>query len=75
MRSLDRLGAVVVTVERGSAADAAGIEVGDVITAIGARMAPSPAQVRSSFAAARQGDLLIVAVTSGPAHRVVALQR
>jgi hypothetical protein len=75
MRPLARVGAEVVRVERGSAAEAAGIEVGDVITAIGASLAPSAAQVESSFAAARPGDFTIVTLMRGPAHRVVAIQR
>jgi S1-C subfamily serine protease len=75
MRSLARVGAEVVRVERGSAADAAGIEAGDVITAIGASLAPNGAQVESSFASARLGDFMIVTLMRGPAHRVVAIQR
>lgn len=75
MRPLARVGAEVVRVERGSAAEAAGIEAGDVITAIGASLAPSAAQVESSFAAARPGDFTIVTLMRGPVHRVVAIQR
>ena len=75
MRSLARVGAEVVRVTRGSAAEAAGIEAGDVITAIGASLAPSAAQVESSFASARPGDFTIVTLMRGPAHRVVAIQR
>ena len=75
LRPLGSVGAEVVRVERGSAADAAGIEAGDVITVIGASIAPSAAQVESSFASARRGDFMIVALMRGPEHRVVALQR
>jgi hypothetical protein len=75
MRTLARVGVEVVRVERGSAADAAGIEAGDVITAVGASMAPSAAQVESAFTSARRGDFTIVTLMRGPAHRVVALQR
>jgi S1-C subfamily serine protease len=75
MRPVARIGAEVVRVERGSAAYTAGIQSGDVITAIGSSMAPSAAQIESSFASARRGEFMIVALVRGPAHRVVALQR
>jgi S1-C subfamily serine protease len=75
MRPLARVGTEVIRVEQGSAADAAGIEAGDVITAIGASMAPTAEQVESSFASAARGDFMIVAVMRGPARRIVALQR
>ena len=59
----------------GSAAEAAGVETGDVITAIGDTMAPTVAQVETTFSSARRGAVLILAVTRGAAHRVMALER
>lgn len=75
MRPIARVGIEVTGVDRGSAADVAGVEPGDVMTAIGGIAAPTASQVRSAFAAARRGDLLIVALTRGGAHRVVPLER
>jgi S1-C subfamily serine protease len=65
----------VTRVVRGSAAEAAGIVAGDVITAIGNITAPTPVQIASAFDAMDRGDSLIVAVRREGAHRVMALQR
>jgi putative serine protease PepD len=75
MRPIADVGAAIVRVDPGSAAEAAGVEAGDVITAIGDTMAPSAAQVQSAFASMRPGDLLILTVTRGAAQRVVAIRR
>jgi S1-C subfamily serine protease len=75
MRPVARVGIEVVYVERGSAAEAAGIRAGDLVTAIGAIDAPTAAQVRSAFASAQPGGILIVAITRGTTHRVMGLQR
>jgi PDZ domain len=75
MRRVARAGTEVTRVVRGSASEAAGIAAGDVITAIGDIQAPTPAQIASAFEALDNGDLVIVAVSRGGAHRVMALQR
>jgi S1-C subfamily serine protease len=75
MRPVARVGIEIVYVERGSAAEAAGIRAGDLVTAIGAIDAPTAAQVRSAFASAQPGEILIVAITRGTTHRVMGLQR
>jgi hypothetical protein len=75
MRPVARVGIEVVYVERGSAAEAAGIRAADLVTAIGAIDAPTAAQVRSAFASAQPGAILIVAITRGTTHRVMGLQR
>lgn len=75
MRSVTRVGAEVMRVTRGSAADSAGLVAGDLVTAIGTTTAPTAGQVRSAFASIKQGDLLIVAVRRGAAHRVMVIQR
>ena len=75
MRQIARVGAEVVRVDRGSIAEVAGIEAGDVITAIGDIATPTPSRVRSTFASTPRGGLLLVALTRGPVHRVLALQR
>lgn len=75
MRPIAGVGAAIVRVDPGSAAEAAGVETGDVITAIGDTVAPGAEQVETAFASTRRGALLILAVTRGAAHRVVAIQR
>lgn len=75
LRMRPKVGAEVVRVERASAADRAGLTVGDVITLVAEVSAPTPAQVLRSFAAAGQGQRVIVAVTRGDAHFVTTLER
>jgi PDZ domain-containing protein len=75
MRRVASVGTEVTRVVRGSAAEAAGIAAGDLITAIGNIRTPTPAQISSAFEAIDSKGLLIVAVTRNGAHRVLALQR
>src|ERR1700741_3812723 len=75
MRTAPGIGVEIMRVERGSAADAAGIVAGDLGTAVGDTSAPTPAQVRNAFASMDGGELVILAVRRGATHRVVALQR
>jgi len=75
MRPVARVGTEVTRVARGSAAEAAGIAAGDLITVIGNVSAPTPAQIASAFDGVNRGDLLMVAVTRDGVHRVMALQR
>jgi serine protease Do len=75
MRGVAGVGAEVMRVERGSAADQAGIVAGDLVAAIDSVTAPTPSQVSSAFASIQRGDLLIAAIRRGGAHRVVAIQR
>jgi PDZ domain len=75
MRRVASTGTEVTRVVHGSAAEAAGIAAGDLITAIGNIRTPTPAQISSAFEALDSKGLLIVAVTRNGAHRVLALQR
>jgi PDZ domain-containing protein len=75
MRRVAGVGAEVMRVQRGSAADQAGIVAGDLVTAIDSVTAPTPSQVSSAFASIQRGELLIAAIRRGGAHRVVAVQR
>jgi S1-C subfamily serine protease len=75
MRRVAGQGTEVTRVVRGSASEAAGIAVGDLITAIGDIRAPTPAQIASAFEAIDSGDLVIVGVSRDGTHRVMALQR
>jgi S1-C subfamily serine protease len=69
------IGTEVTGVQRLSAADRAGLIVGDVITLFGALQAPTPAQVTRSFAALPSGDRVLVAVSRGDAHFVTVVGR
>lgn len=75
LRGRTKIGAEVVRVERASAADRAGLTVGDVITLVAEIPAPTPAQVMRSFASVGQGQRVMVAVTRGGAHFVTTLER
>jgi hypothetical protein len=73
-----RGGAEVVRVAPGSAAAAAGVQAGDLITVFGEVVAPTPSQVRRTFDAGDEGAEsrpIPVAVTRGTAHLVVSLER
>jgi hypothetical protein len=74
LRSVARVGAEVLTVASGSTAEEAGVRAGDVITVIGARKAPTAAQVRRGFAEAESADRPVpLAVTRGGTHLVLTL--
>ena len=75
LRARIKVGAEVVRIERGSAADRAGLAVGDVITLVAGLSAPTPAQVARSFTAMGRGERVIVAVTRGDAHFVTTFER
>lgn len=75
LRAVPRIGAEVLSVAAGSASAAAGIQPGDVITVFGDRHAPTPAEVRARFAAASADRPLLVAVTRGPLHQVLTLEK
>jgi hypothetical protein len=75
LRARPKIGAEVVRIERGSAADRAGLALGDVITLVVDVSAPTPAQVMRSYTSAAQGERVMVAVTRGDAHFVTTLER
>lgn len=75
LRRIADIGAEVMRVASGSAADDAGLLSGDVITRIDNVAAPTPAQVRNAFSSMARGQSLVVAIDRGTTHRVVALQR
>jgi S1-C subfamily serine protease len=75
LRARTKVGAEVVRVERGSAADRAGLTIGDVITLVAEASAPTPAQVMRSYTSMGQGERVIVAVTRGDAHVVTTFER
>jgi hypothetical protein len=73
MRVRSGIGTEVLYVEDGSAAMLAGIAVNDVLTRFGEWPAPMPEQINDAFAAATKDRALLVAVTRGGSHFVVAL--
>jgi len=75
MRTIPRIGVEIVRVDPGSAAARAGIEAGDVMTLIGEVERPTPAQVTRAFLAAAEDRPLLVGVTRGDRHRVLALRK
>jgi S1-C subfamily serine protease len=75
LRPRPQLGVEVVRLERGSAAERAGLVVGDVITVFGEIVAPTPNQMNRAFAALPSGKAVIVGVTRGDVHFVTALER
>jgi S1-C subfamily serine protease len=74
-RARTKVGAEVLRVERGSAADRAGLALGDVITLVADVHAPTPAQVMRSYTSIGQGERVMVAVTRGDSHFVTTLER
>lgn len=75
MRAKAGAGAEVTLVHAASVAGRAGIAVGDVITRVGTLAAPGPAQVTRAFDALPSGGALLVAITRGTEHLVVALAK
>jgi S1-C subfamily serine protease len=75
LRRVARTGSEVLRVDPQSAAAAAGLEAGDVITLIGNLNAPTPAQVRRAFASTSQEQPLLLAMTRGLTHRVLTLEK
>ena len=75
LRTSPGRGAIVVSVERASRADDAGLLPNDLITHIGRTRTPTPAQIRAAFMATQEGASIPVAVTRGDGHNVVSLMR
>lgn len=75
LRASPTAGAEVMRVDRGSAADRAGLVVGDVITLVADVQAPSPAEVVRAFTLTNEGQRVLIAVTRGDTHFVAALAR
>jgi len=75
LRTLPRVGAEVLHVLPRSIAARAGIQAGDVITKAGDVESPSSAQIARLFAAESPGESLVVALTRGQDHRVLAVAK
>ena len=75
LRARTKIGAEVVRIDPGSAADRAGLAIGDVITLVADVVRPTPAQVMRSYSSMSQGERVLVAVTRGKTHFVTTLER
>jgi hypothetical protein len=68
-------GAEIVEIAGGSPAEHAGFQVGDIVTRIADRHAPSPAVVARVLAATPTGAYAVFVVRRGSTHSVLALER
>lgn len=75
LRMMTGVGAAVVAVRSGSAADFAGLEPGDILTRIGSIQRPTPLQVQEAFNAASAGEALLIAFTRGDDHHVSVISK
>lgn len=75
LRDRAGVGAVVVEVDPGSAADDAGVMVGDVITLAARLRAPTAMQVARTFQTATEGSAVMLAITRGDRHLVTAVTK
>jgi putative serine protease PepD len=66
-------GVGITQVEAGSAADSAGLEVGDVITAVGGKPVATAQRLRAVIAAHAPGDKLALAVTRNGQKQTVSV--
>jgi hypothetical protein len=73
LRARPRLGAEVIHVDPGSAAEQGGLTAADVITSVGNVDAPTPAQVARSFASLKEGQHVLVGFTRADAHLLTVL--
>ena len=73
MRDLPGIGASVLRIDPRSAATAARLQEGDIITLAGDITAPTAAQISDAFRSARTGEAIMLAITRGRTHLVVGL--
>jgi hypothetical protein len=73
MKSVPGVGTTVVRIDPRSAASAARLQEGDIITLAGQITAPTAAQISNAFRSARTGEAIMFAITRGRTHLVVGL--
>ena len=69
------LGSRITRVAAHTAADRAGLQVGDIITMAGEDVEPTPSTVRRIFDAAHEGGAVVLAIRRGETYRLVVLRR
>lgn len=75
LRTRRGIGVEVIDVDPRSAAARAGLEPGDLITAIGPQTSPTSSQVSTAYNMVSSGATVLVAITRGDGHHVVALDK
>jgi S1-C subfamily serine protease len=75
MRSIQKIGVEVLSVQPRSRGARAGIQPGDRITVAAGHQSPSPAQLTRAFASLPQDGSILVAVTRGSERRVIAIEK
>lgn len=75
LRRIAGIGAEVVRVEPRSVAARAGLRVGDMLTTVGARSTPTPADVTQAWRALAAGSGLLVGFERDGHHLVTALEK
>ncbi len=75
LRTLPRLGARIETVAEGSAAQRAGLRTGDVLTRVGDVDSPTAVQANRAFNRATSDRPLLLGITRGETHLVMAMDR
>jgi S1-C subfamily serine protease len=73
MRRVPGVGVTIVRIDPRSAASAARLQEGDIITLVGHITAPTAAQIGDAFRSARPGEAIMLAITRGQTHLVVGL--
>ena len=73
MKGVPGVGTTVVRIDPRSAASAARLQEGDIITLVGQITAPTAAQISNAFRSARTGEAIMLAITRGRTHLVVGL--
>ena len=75
LRTIPKIGTQVLSVQPQSRGAKAGLRAGDVITVVDGSRAPTSVQLTRSFSALPENGSLLLAVTRGPEHRVVVLEK
>jgi S1-C subfamily serine protease len=75
LRTVARVGARIESVAPGSAGEHAGLRAGDLLTRVADIDAPTEAQARRAFQTATTERPLLLAVTRGDSHFVLAMDR
>jgi S1-C subfamily serine protease len=69
------LGSRVTQISAYTAADRAGLQVGDIVTMAGDDVEPAPSRVRRAFDDTPEGGAVLLQIARGDAHRLVVLTR